>query len=349
MAPQTKTEVRNMLVQYYTKVAKFNKFEVIKKFCDTTLEKRTIYRILHTFDETNSSLARPRPGIERRVATKKVQEKVRRKFVVDPNLSVRVVGQKIGINFSTVQRIKVKDLKIKAYTKKSAPLYKNGQELRAKTNCRKIYQNKVLSHPGTIIVMDDESYFPQNPENLPGRQFYHSAQRSKTETTKKVKKREKFFKKYLVWQAIDEEGNLSDAFISEGTMNRDIYLKECIKKILIPFINKRQVLFWPDMATCHYKKVVVEALKDANIRFVGQKENAPNVPIARPIEKFWAEMKKAYKARTKPAKSLSSFKRIYRNMCKNFSKNTAQALMRQARRNLRLIGYEGVLAPYKNS
>ena len=67
------------------------------------------------------------------------------------------------------------------------------------------------------------------------------------------------------------------------------------------------------------------------------KENTPNVPQARPIEKFWAIMKQKYKARKNPAK----------NLAKNMSVSSAQQLMKEARRYLRLIAYKGVRAPLK--
>lgn len=63
-----------------------------------------------------------------------------------------------------------------------------------------------------------------------------------------------FLKKYLIWQAIGEDSNVSEPFISEGTMNGETYFRECIGKRLLPFIAERNVLFWLDMATVHYIK-----------------------------------------------------------------------------------------------
>lgn len=72
----------------------------------------------------------------------------------------------------------------------------------------------------------------------------------------KFKQKTKFFKKYMVWQAIDSFGNDSDPYITTGTINASIYLEECLKKRLLPFLVQNhdldKVLFWPDMATCHY-------------------------------------------------------------------------------------------------
>ena len=139
--------------------------------------------------------------------------------------------------------------------------------------------------------------------------------------------------------------------MSKGTLNGDIYLKECIKKRLIPFIEKHHnpedVLLWMDMETCHYKKSVTDFLTEKGIPFVGKGENAPNVPIARPIEKFWALTKAEYKKRKNPTKNLKDFRNIWRRISLKVAKKSAQALMAEARRNLSVIGYGGVKAPYK--
>ncbi len=131
-------------------------------------------------------------------------------------------------------------------------------------------------------------------------------------------------------------------------MDGDRYLKECIRKRLIPFIKKHhkvgEVLFWPDLASCHYTEAVRTELEAAGIDYVGKHENAPNVPQARPIEMFWGIMKRRYSAHRKPIKNLNGFKRIYRHLDNEFTKESAQRLMGRLRRNLRKIGYEGLLA-----
>ena len=61
-----------------------------------------------------------------------------------------------------------------------------------------------------------------------------------------------------------------------------VYLEQCIKKKLILFITKyhnlQDVLFWPDMATSHYAKIVINYLEQKNIDFVPKCLNTPNVP-----------------------------------------------------------------------
>lgn len=42
------------------------------------------------------------------------------------------------------------------------------------------------------------------------------------------------------------------------------------------------------MATVHYAKENIDWLNEQNIEFVKKKENTPNFPHGRPIEKYWA-------------------------------------------------------------
>jgi len=52
-----------------------------------------------------------------------------------------------------------------------------------------------------------------------------------------------------------------------------------------------QYLFWPDLASSHYAKIVTEHFEAEGINYVLKKDNPPNVPEARPIEDFWGILK----------------------------------------------------------
>jgi hypothetical protein len=99
-------------------------------------------------------------------------------------------------------------------------------------------------------------------------------------------------------------------------MKSDVYRKECLEKILIPFINQHHetedVLFWPDLAPIHYANIVRDFLTEKEVDFVQKTESPPNVPQARGIEKFWAECKRLYNQRPEPAKNLRGFRQIWK-------------------------------------
>lgn len=351
---RSEAEVLNKrVVHYYQNIANHDIIKTCYHFMEEGYHRYTIKRIIRRYEERGTTDRKPKSGRPRSAATDKVIKKVEKKLKQDPNLSVRRGALQIGSSKSTFDRVKVHDLGIKAYHKEPAPKYKGDQMQRAKTGCRKIYRNHLLSNGPKILLMDDETYVAEDPEQIPGVQYYHCRSKDDIPDPNRFKRRTKFYKKYMVWQCIDELGNVSDAFICIGTINGEIYLKECLQKRLLPFIRKyhknHQILLWMDMASSHYKREVTEWLASQNIEFVTRDENAPDVPQARPIERFWAKCKAAYKARPTPAKNLNSFKRIWKNISKKVAEDCAQALMKDARRNLRLIGYAGVYAPYKRA
>ena len=179
-------------------------------------------------------------------------------FENDPLTSVRTVSKKLGIPRSTVSDIKIKRWGIVARTQKKAPKYVKDQERRAKTGLRKIYKKT----RERVLVIDDETYVIVDTKEQPGRKFVHSNKHEELPFNQKFKQITKFPKKYLVWQAIDENGNISKPYISDRSMTAEIYLNECLKKRLLPFIEehyaKDEILFWPDLATVHYAKKCVE-------------------------------------------------------------------------------------------
>ena len=70
---------------------------------------------------------------------------------------------------------------------------------------------------------------------------------------------------------------------------------DIIKRGLVPFIEKHnsdgKYKFWPDLASSHYAKIVVDYFRAKRISFVQKIENPANVPEARPIEDFWSILK----------------------------------------------------------
>ena len=53
------------------------------------------------------------------------------------------------------------------------------------------------------MIMDNETYVQWNKGDVPGSKYFHSTNPDDLENSKKVKPRSKFYKKILVWQAID--------------------------------------------------------------------------------------------------------------------------------------------------
>lgn len=346
MRQKNSEDLAKRICHYYENITGRDRKLTRQHFMNEHIRRTTINRILERFEERGNIEYRKSPGRQVRVMTPKVQKKVKRMFKRDPETSERIVADKLELKKTTLHRIKAKKLGIKAYVKESAPKYTEDQKRRAKTNCRKLTENRLLSRSRKVLIMDDETYCPVDPKDVPGRKYYHCTNKTAVPDEIRFRGKDKFPKKYLIWQAIDEFGNVSDPYISTGTINAKTYLEECIKKRLVPFIQKyhkmEDVIFWPDMSRVHYAKVVTNHLKSIGLEFIEYENNAPKVPQARPIEKYWALCKARYKARRSGAKSLSSFKRIWSNISRKVAETSGARLMEHVRGKIRSIGRNGV-------
>ena len=309
-------------------------------------DRKTIYRIIDRFEERGGIEFRPIPGEPRKVRTHRKIEQVRREIDKNPKVSDRKQAVKLGISTRTFGRIK-QELGIKSFVREKAPKYVKDQEERCRRGARAIY-NEMLR--GKIVVMDDETYVPVDPEEIPGRKFYKCKSRKEVSDEIRFESHTKFPKKYLVWQAIDSDGNVSEPYIGEGTITASVYI-EILKNYLIPFIDKyhsrNSVLFWPDLAPAHYAKDTQAFYRAENLNFVAREINPPNLPQGRPIELFWAICKSRYSERPQPAISIQSFKIIWRNLAKKVADESGQNLMISLKSKLRSISREGVRAPLK--
>lgn len=330
------------VVHYYEKVSLFDKENTVRHFTAEGKHKNSIYRIIRRYEQSGEVNFKKIPGRPRVQTSPKKVRRVKAAFTKDPTTSVRVAARKLNLDKSAVSRIKVHDLGIKAQTQKKAPKYIKNQEQRAKTGLRKVYKKTREK----VLVIDDETYVTFDPSQLPGRKFFHAQNINEVKYEDRFKKITKFPKKYLIWQAMDEEGHISQTYISDGTMNADVYLNECLKKRLIPFIKQHheidEVLFWPDLATSHYANTVKNFLVEEKVDFVQKKDNPPNVPQARGIELFWALCKQRYSTRKVEPKNLHGFKLIWQKISKQVAGEVGIDVMRHAAKMIREIGYKGV-------
>lgn len=339
------------VVHFFESVSGRNQIQTCHHFMEEGYRRSTLIAILNRYKERGNIDYKPLSGRRPSVGSKKVVHGMKKLLEKHPDTSVRRGALKVGVSKSTFSRIKREELGMKAYKSEPAPKYTGKQKQRAKSACRKIYRRLLPSGDNKILIIDDETYVPLDPSQIPGDKYYHCKSKSDVSDDIRFKGKEKFTKRFLVWQAIDEEGNISDPYICEGTVNAEIYLEECLKKRLLPFIQKyhknSNILFWPDLATSHYAYEVQDWLSSEKIEFVKKTENAPNVPQARPIERFWALCKAEYGKRKMPANSLSSFKRIWKNLSTKVARRSAQTLMKGVRKSLRKIAYRNVFEPLK--
>jgi transposase len=82
--------------------------------------------------------------------------------------------------------------------------------------------------------------------------------------------------------AVSESGISEPVFFKAGlAVNKEVYISKCLP-VLHKFIQKRQ----------KKSKGYVDPIRWLKIEYVPKEENPPNVPQIRPIEKFWANLKR---------------------------------------------------------
>lgn len=305
------------------------------------IPKTTVSRVISKFLQTKSIERKAGSGRKAGPSNPGLSQKVKRTLTQNPSLSMRDAAKKLGTSKSTVQKYK-RDLGLRSFVVQKVPGRSQSGQNVVKPRARKLYYN-FLTKMDNCIIMDDETYIKMDFNQLPGKVFYVSKERGSVRDKYCQKSMTKFAKKYLIWQAICSCGKKSKAFVTSGNINGQIYLEQCLKRRLLPFYqshvdqNKCLPLFWPDLASCHYSKVVEEWYRQNNIYYVPKSANPPNCPDARPIEKFWAIIKAKLRKSKKEAKSLPHFKVLYKKTTETITEESVQTLMEGVKRTVRQI------------
>lgn len=335
--------IAKKIVQYFEK---FGLKDTIRHFIAQGEKKSTIYGTVSRYQRTGTSVFGEKCGRNRSVSTEQVSKTVKRKLL-NTNKSIRQVAKEVGISYTTAHNIK-RRAKIMTAKCTQTPKYTQRQIKLSKTNARKVY--RMASRKRFII--DDETYVTCDPRDTGLPKSYHYKDKTKVPDEVRFKTKTKFPKRFLVWQAIDECGNVSKPYVKQGTLKGEEYREECLRKILLPFIGKyhsnSKHLFWPDLATIHYEKTVLQFMKQNGITFVPKASNAPNVPQARPIERFWYLCKLEYSKRSGVYNDIKSFRKVWSEVSKKVAEMYAQNLMSSTRKNLKLIADHGVFEPFKH-
>lgn len=322
----------------------YDKKLTLQHFKEQNIPARTIHKVIKRYVETGTSEYKQIPGRKPTVNTTSLQKRVLNKIKRNPSVSQRKLAVDLGTNQTAILRAE-KKLGVKSKKKRKAPLYKEQQLPRIKIGAKKLYRKHLPSGGGHFFVMDDETYVPADSSQIPGTEYYKEVPGVQLNPEVMVARKEKFTKKFMVWQAISEDGDVSEPFITTGTINGDIYLDECINKRLVPFYEKKKgsspIIFWFDGATAHYKGTVLARLRELNIDFVSKEDNPPNLPQCRPIERFWALCKAEYKLTKKKCDTLRKFKNTWTRVSTKVAAESGKSLFAQFRKKLRRVAIDG--------
>lgn len=122
-------------------------------------------------------------------------------------------------------------------------------------------------------------------------------------------------------------------------MTGAIYLNECLKKRLLPFIRSHTIftLFWRDLASAHYSKAVIEWYEKENVKYVPKEANPPNTPHLLPIETYWALVKRNLRTSMKVAKNYQSFAHLWLQAAKKVPTDVVRRLMARVTPKVRIF------------
>jgi len=291
--------------------------KALKKF---GIAERTVYSVWKKLQDGSPIERSPGSG---QSASKLDARKVRQimKMVSKDRKSQRKIASKFNIHHSYVQKI-VKKHGVKYYKKVLAPKSTPEQRERQKERLSMVVMDEFKPNGRKDIIFDDESYF-QFDDHHNGQQYYLAKKRLDADENMVFKYQKKFEKKVLVWIAISKKGCSEPYFApSNLAIKSSTYIKNCIEDRLVPFIRKNyphgRYIFWPDLASAHYAKDTVSKMDELGINYLPKSKNPPNVPQLRPIERFWANLKKKVYENGWTATSIEQLQRRIRTKIREF-------------------------------
>lgn len=270
--------------------------------------------------------------------TKRGVKRLQRIFDHNDRVSQPQAARKFNCSQQHISKTMKKKTTIKMRKKIKIPERTEQQKAAARTKCGRLY-HKLLS---LKCIMDDESYFTLKHSHINGNDRFYTSDISKTPSSIKFNPVDKFPKKLLVYFLFSEEGMSEPLFIPSGlAVNQSIYLEECIKKRLIPFIRQHhsdgQYIFWPDLASSHYAKSVIRYLEEQNVNFVEKKDNPANLPEVRPIENFWGVLKGLVYKDNWQAESIEQLKRRIQFCWRKVDSDLVQQLARSIKQKVDFV------------
>ena len=88
--------------------------------------------------------------------------------------------------------------------------------------------------------MDDETYVPYDYKQILWKEFWNDIPGVKIPANSKVKRKEKFLGKFLIWQVISQDWSISEPFIAKQNLNGEIYLKDILQGPFLKFLTLRE-------------------------------------------------------------------------------------------------------------
>lgn len=335
---------RNRVYEFYNEHKLKGKYFTFQHFQAENIPKSTIYKIIKRADDNSGHQRIIGSGRVAKILTKKRLNELKSMIDHKSGISQRQIARKFGCSQQHISETLKRKTTIKYRKKKKIPARTEFQKNEAKKRCGRLY----LKFLNSICVMDDESYFTLSNSNVNSNAGFYSSNVASTSVNVKYWTKTKFEKKLLVYIAFSEKGISKPFFLPSGlAVNQKVYKEDCLQKILIPFLKEyhsdNNYLFWPDLASAHYAKSVVEFYEEQKVNFVEKQDNPANLPECRPIEDFWGILKGLVYKRNWSAENINQLKQRIVYCLKNVDINLIQNLARSVTSRLDNVRRNGVI------
>lgn len=336
--------LRNRVYKFYQENIDRGKLYTYKHFTAENVSKSTIYSILQRFESGMSADRKKGTGRKATKMTNQQLQKVKALFENNDSCSLRLAARKFGVSPSYMCTILKNKTNLRYRKKQSIPKRTENQIQLAKPKCGRLLRN-FSNH---AFILDDESYFTLSHTSINGNGGFYTSNASAAPPNVKFATKAKFEGKVLVWIAIGPKGMSRPLIRKSGfAVDSKVYLNDCIKQRLIPYIraNYENVpyVFWPDLASSHYAKIVTDYLRQEGILFVEKNDNPANCPEARPIEDFWSLLKGIVYARGWRAENTTQLMTRIKYCLKKIDANVVQKLSESTYKRIDFIRRNGVI------
>lgn len=289
---QSQEIVRMRVYKFYLENVHKGKSYTVNHFLAEKIPRSTIYRVLQHADYESGWKRKPGSG---RKAVKMPQKQVKalcKMFDNHDKVTYAKASRRFNISRSYAQKIIANKSMIKKRRKTKIPARTPNQRATSRAKCGRLYRN----FNNCDWIIDDESYFSLSASHINGNRNFYTSDVEQCPASVETYRKAKYEDKVLVWVAFSVKGFSKILIRPSGFgINGNIYLSECIKKRIMPFIEEHYkttpYVFWPDLATPHYAKIVTDYLIEKKVNFVPKRDNPANLPEARPIEDFWSIIK----------------------------------------------------------
>ncbi len=322
------SDLRKRVYCYMEKNKDKTKKFIADHFKSEGVSKSTIYSLLKRKESGSDYIRRVGSGRPAKIFNESGLLKLKRLVDHKDGIYQKKLATKFKCSRQYVGKVLKKKLQIYLRKKMDIPDRTPQQQAEAKEKCSRLYRK----YKNLEWLLDDESYFTLSHATINNNDTFYTSDRNLTPANVRYRPRKKYEPKCLVWVAISSKG-ISDPFICQSGMaiNQYVYRDECLKKKLLPFIEKyhsdKNYVFWPDLASSHYAETVLDYLIENSINHVDKVDNPANLPECRPIEDFWSILKGKVYANNWIAKDIPTLKKKIKKCLKEIEPSTIHNLM----------------------